>query len=645
MSDDRRPTRTSPFGRSRLILAGLVLVALAGAGWWWLGRRSPARVPPLTAPAPPPTAAATPPDLRFTDVTAAAGISWQRDNGARGERLLPETMGGGGAFFDVDQDGDPDLLLVGAGTWDTPPASPPRPARRPGATTLLYNDGGHFREDTTGALASLDLYGMGVAIGDVDNDAWPDVLLTAVGDVRLLGNDRGTLRDRTATAGLAAAANDGSDPAWNTAATFFDADRDGDLDLVLARYVRWSRERDLAASYTLTGLGRAYGPPTQFAGTSLTFWRNQGDGSFRDESAASGMVVTNPATGVAVAKTLGLLPIDVDDDGWLDLFVANDTTQNFLLRNLGDGHFAEVGVASGLAFDRLGAATGAMGVDVSWPFAGDADPLLVVGNFANEMTSAYLRQPLTTGAAPAAAVATAPTGGAPGTETLATFADEAMALGLGAPTRGALTFGVLALDLDLDGRTDLVQTNGHLEPEIATVDPSQHYAQASQLFWNSGGTPRFVALEVAAVGALAVPLVGRGSAAADIDGDGDLDLVELQPAGAPRLLRNDQTTGHRWLRLELVGDPGRGCPRDAVGTLVEVRTGDHRQRQQVHANRGYLSASERILTFGLGTAERVDELTIRWCGADDEPTRLTAVAANQTLRLAQAAVASPGPGT
>ena len=528
---------------------------------------------------PEPSIDMVPPRVRFTDITDQAGIAFVHVNGAFGDKLLPETMGGGVAFLDYDNDADQDLLFVNSSYWsDRGPDEGALPI-----LTLYRNDGtGHFWDVTADSGLAMSLYGMGVAVGDYDNDGWIDVFITAVGGNRLFHNENGVFREVTETAGVA-----GDADAWSTSSTFIDYDNDGDLDLFVANYVRWSKEIDFEIDFRLTGIGRAYGPPTTFAGSYPYLYRNEGRGTFTDVSAETGVQVNNPATGEPMAKSLAVSPIDVDSDGWIDLFVANDTVQNFFFHNQGNGTFKESAVELGLAFDRNGSATGAMGTDASF-YRDDRDLGFAVGNFANEMTSLYVSQ---------------------GDALL--YADEAIGDGIGPASRRVLTFGLFFFDYDLDGRLDLFQANGHLEEEINVVQPSQHYAQAPQLFWNCGPDcpASFVEVAVSESGDLGTPLVGRGAAYADIDGDGDLDIVVTQVGRRPLLLRNDQQLAHHWLRIKLIGHT---VNRDGIGAWIETVAGGKTQRRQVMPTRSYLSQVELPLTIGLGATDTIEALRVLW---------------------------------
>ena len=538
------------------------------------------------------------PTLRFTDVTSDAGIDFVHENGATGEKLLPETMGSGVAFFDLEDDGDADLLLLDGATW------PGDPVRESGLR-LYRNDGkGGFSDVTAGSGLDTTLYGTGVAVADADGDGLRDVFVAAVGANRFFrGLGGGRFEDATGTAGLAGGTTD-----WSTSAGFLDIEGDGDLDLFVCNYVVWSRDVDLEVDYKLTGVGRAYGPPVNYQGTHSKLYRNEGDGTFTDVSAEAGIEVTNPATGVPAGKALGLALVDLDRDGFTDVFVANDTVGNFLFHNRGDGTFEEVGEIAGVAYGRAGEATGAMGVDAAF-YRNDDDLGFVIGNFANEMTSMYVSQ------------------GDPNV-----FTDEAIGEGVGAPSRTALTFGMLLLDVDLDGRLDLLQTNGHLETEISTVDPSQSYEQASQLFWNAGPEQRHTFVEVApeGLGDLARPIVGRSSAAADIDLDGDVDVLLTQVGREPLLLRNDQALGHHWLRVRLVDATSTNA--DALGARVELEAGGVVQRRAVSPTRSYQSQSELPITFGLGGATAVDALRIVWPDGSEETVAVEGVDRSVVVR-------------
>ncbi len=572
------------------LAAFIALVAAAGAAYWFYKRKPappPVQQTTLTAPAAATRATAEIPTAKFTDVTAAAGIKFVHNNGAYGDKLLPETMGGGVAFLDFDNDGDQDLLFVNCAYW---PGKIPA-GKTPTTPALYRNDGkGHFEDVTAGSGLDTSFYGMGVAVGDFDNDGRDDVFLTAVGENRLFHNlGNGKFADVAKEAGVA-----GLPVQWSTCAAFVDVDNDGDLDLFVGNYVKWSKEIDFEVGYKLVGVGRAYGQPMNFEGAFTYLYRNDGGGKFADISATSGVQVKNPATGVPVAKALGVAPVDLDGDGWIDLIVANDTVQNFVFHNERNGTFKEVGALSGVAFDSNGNTRGAMGIDAA-RYRNDAALGIAIGNFANEMTALYVsgRNPLL-------------------------FTDEAIPEGVGPASRLLLKFGVFFFDYDLDGRLDLLTSNGHLEEEISKIQASQRYAQPAQLFWNCGAASAASFMVVPpekSGGDIFKPIVGRGCAFADIDGDGDLDVVLTQIGGPPLLLRNDQSLGHHWLRLKLVGTK---CNRSATGAWINVRLGGRTLSRQVMPTRSYLSQSELPVTIGLGKSERFDELEIVWPGGEKQ---------------------------
>ena len=546
-----------------------------------------------------------PPSIPFTDVTEEAGITFVHDNAASGDKLLPETMGGGTAFFDYDEDGDPDLLLMHSSRTADPPV------------VLYANDGkGHFEDVTAKSglkeAVAKGFLGMGVTAADVDGDGWTDLYLTAVGGNRFLRNREGRFIDATAETGLA-----GPEGAWGTGASFFDAEGDGDLDLVVANYVTWSPAVDRERDFQLDGIGRAFGLPQDYPGAHPLLFIQGEDGGFVERGAEAGLHVFDAPGGAPLGKALAVAVEDVDGDGLADLFVANDTTRNFFFHNQGGGRFEEAGELFGLAYSPDGRNTGAMGVD--WgDLGGDGRLSFAVGNFAKEVSSLYRA------------------GDDP-----AFFLDEALAAGLAAATRPALTFAVLLADFDLDGRLDLLQVNGHVEPDITGADPAQSYRQPPQLFWNAGldqaGRVRFLQVPDPGLGDLPRPLAGRGAASADVDGDGDLDLVLTQTGGPAVLLRNDQATGHHWLRVRLEGLPPN---RDAIGAQVEVKVGDGVQRRTAQPARGYLSSVEPVLTFGLGEAKKVNAVTVTWPG-EDSPHETPAPPADEEATLSQVPQQAP----
>jgi len=554
------------------------------------------------------------PDFHFTDITKAAGIDFIHTTGATGEKFLPETMGSGVVAFDYDGDGHCDLFFVNTRPW---PGS-----ERPASSCRLYRNtrDGQFSDQTTAVGLAAPIYGMGATAGDVDNDGWPDLFVTGVGGDILYHNVAGAdgvrrFVDITAEAGVGGSGGWPTDQAaeafaerrepltWSTSASFLDYDGDALLDLFVCRYVSWSPTADRELGFQIAGLGRAYGPPNSFSGSQCVLYRNLGEGRFADVSARAGIQVADTAyarreISGGLAKALGVCVSDIDDDGWPDIIVANDTVRNFLFHNVPDAdipsggrRFEEVGLTSGIAYAE-GRARAGMGIDeATWQPGRRA---VAIGNFANEPNTFLLADP--------------------GLNLL--YADAALAVGLAGPSRSPMKFGVLFADIDLDGRPDLLTCNGHLEPEIASVQAGQAYRQPPQLFWNAGNEGWFELATEA--GDLLTPIVGRGVAAADIDRDGDIDLILTCNGDSPRLLRNDLPEAGTSLCLQLRGD-GRQSNNDAYGAVVVVETAAGIQRQELRAGRGYLSQSEAVLIFGLGGASVANRVTVHWPGRNAGP--------------------------
>jgi hypothetical protein len=588
---ERQPTAEDgrPIARAFWVSLGVAgSVALTVFAWRWAMRpAAPAPVEPASVAGPAPTRARATTELPFDDVTDAWGIDFRRTDGADGRRLLPETMGGGVAVWDVDADGDLDLLFVDGDAWPDAPAGTPH-----GQGIVVFLNRGRettgprfVRATDTGLGAPRQA--MGVAMADLDGDGRPEILETGIGGVRLFAAERAPggspprWRDVTRESGLSTV------PGWTTAAGFADFDADGDLDVVLGRYVEWSAEIDFSVGYTLTGIGRAYGAPNGFRGTDVAFLEQVAPMRFEDRSGERGFVARNRATGEPLSKSLGFAIADVDTDGDLDVFVANDTVQNLLFVNDGLGRFAERGVESGIAFDRNGAATGAMGCDASH-LRNDRALAIAVGNFANEPASLYV---------------TAGDG---------RFSDDSIVEGISAATRRPLTFGVVFADLDCDGHEDLALANGHIEPRIAEVQASQSWPQAAQVFLNAGagGGPAFTEVPAARLGALARHVVGRGLAWGDLDGDGALDLVVGGLRGAPIVARTMAAQGGSLaVRLDDPGSPGN---RAAIGATIAVEASDGSvQHRTIMPTRSYLSQVPPMAWIGLG-ATQARRITVRW---------------------------------
>ncbi len=516
----------------------------------------------------------------FTDVTHEAGLGeFRHVNGARGDWWFPETMGSGAAFVDYNEDGAPDIVLVGGGSWTDAPVR---------ALWLFQNDGtGQFADATIpSGLGKIGGYGMGLTAGDIDNDGDDDLYLTTTDRDVLLINNGGIFRDATREAGL------GQHNAWHVAALFFDADRDGWLDLYVGGYVTWTPETDMFCSPD--GITKSYCTPQLYAGITGRFFVNQGNGTFVERTREAGLWGSG--------KTLGALSLDVNQDGWPDLALANDTDPDQLYLNQGDGTFLDVGLVRGMALDERGRARAGMGIE-----AGIVDPSgftsLFAGNFTDEMTAVYRYT------------------------SAGLFEDRAATSGIGPASLPVLTFGITLFDADLDGDLDLFTANGHIDPLIGERSDVTPFRQHPQLFINDG-SGNFE--DHAPTLGLSEPLVGRGALSADIDGDGDVDLLVTENNGPARLYRNDLSLGSSWLRLHLRGTRSN---RNAVGARVIVQTGSLQQERRVRTGMSYGSQSELTLTFGLGGSLFADSVIVLW--PSGHIARLARVTAGQTLNLAE----------
>jgi enediyne biosynthesis protein E4 len=519
--------------------------------------------------------AADPPRLpfRFSDVTNSAGLRFQHHSGAFGGKFLPETLGSGCAFLDYDADGWQDILLVNGTDWPKKDG-PGHGASSPTLQLYRNNRNGTFTDVTQAAgLSALNLYGMGVAVGDYNNDGFPDILVTCVGQNRLFRNTgKGTFVDATKSSGL------GNRQAFSTSAMWFDYDRDGHLDLFVCNYVKWSPEHDVFCS--LDGKHKSYCTPEAYRGETCWLFHNRGDGTFEDVTATSGIFDSS-------SKSLGVALLDYDQDGWPDLIVANDTQPNKLYRNNRNGTFKEVAVDAGVAFSTDGKARAGMGVDAA-DFTNSGVQGIAITNFDNEMLGLFRA-------------------GGKGS-----YDDVAIAAGVGSPTKNMLGFGCVFADFDLDGALDLAVANGHIDETVRNIRGNVGYAQPPQLFLNQGkGIFRDVTSEAGPD--FSQPRVGRGLAYADFDRDGDLDLLLTTNNGPAYLFRNDQLadpkTANRSIRLQLVGKQSN---RDAIGAIVRLESDGITQSRMVKSGSSYLSQSELPLTFGLGRNDQAGKITILW---------------------------------
>ena len=520
--------------------------------------------------------------VTFVDVTRAAGIDFVHVNGATGLKWLPETMGSGVGVLDYDSDGDPDLLFIQSRPWDEQADAP---------TMRLYRNDGNwkFTDVTEKAGLAIPCYGMGVAIADYDADDDPDLYITCLGRNLLLRNEGGRFE-------LVAGGPDGgtwvetdkstkrtiTHHSWSTGAAWFDADGDGDVDLIVVNYVKWSPGTNVKAYIEDNEL--AYTRPQLYEGDTARLYLQQDDGSFVDSTSGSGLEGARSADGAGFVpgKSMALCLEDFDADGRVDVFVANDTVQNFLFLNRGSGKFEEVAVSAGVGYDDNGTARAAMGID-SFSFDNSGTLSVLIGNFSEEPVSFYT-------------VARAGSGPF-------LFRDEANRARVGRPTLLPLTFGLIVRDVDLDGYEDLVLANGHIEPAVSKLKAELQHKQSPQLFRNQGGK-RFRDVSVDAGAGFQGRFVGRGLASGDLDGDGDLDLVFTANNDRPRVLRNDLGAGKPAGILVRLRQP-RGRNRDALGAIVRFKG----QRRVIRTGGSYLSQSQLLAAFGGADAGGTVEVT------------------------------------
>jgi len=519
--------------------------------------------------------------VTFRDITAQAGIHFTHTNGAFGKKYLPETMGPGCAFIDYDNDGWPDILLINGTNW---------PGRPSAASTMkLYhnNHDGTFTDVTAKAGLAIPMFGMGVAVGDYDNDGFDDFFVTALGQSHLFHNNgNGTFSDVTQTAGMSGVSE------FSTSAAWVDYDRDGKLDLVVGNYVQWSQPGDLFC--TLDGTHKSYCTPESYKGSSARLWHNLGNGKFEDATQKAKFYD-------ATSKTLGVAILDANGDGWPDILLANDTQPNKLYLNRKDGTFEESGVSAGIAFSEDGVARAGMGVDAD-DFDRSGRPSIIITNFANQMLSLYHN------------------------EGNGLFVDEAPSSEVGRATLVTLGFGCFFFDYDNDGWDDIFVSDGHIEDQIEKVQKRVSYAEPPHLFRNLGAG-KFQEVTGTMGSSFASPKVGRGAAYADINNDGFPDLLLTTNGGKAFLFESDGGKNHS-LRVRLVGTKSN---RDGIGASVKVTSGKESQTKLVHSGSSYLSQSELTLTFGLGSSTKSDGIEVDW--PSGQVDKLVNVDAGQTLTL------------
>jgi len=509
-------------------------------------------------------------NIEFSDVTTDAGLGkFIHDNGSFGKMWFPEQMGSGGGFIDYNNDGWLDVLLIGGGTWKDY-------TKRAIQTLWLYknNADGTFSNvtDETG-LGKINTYGLGVAAADYDNDGDQDIFLTTLDRNILLNNNEGSFVNVSKNADL------GNTIGWSSSAVFFDADNDGWLDLYVGNYAIWSPLSDLWCS--LDSKTKVYCPPEMYTGLPSKFYHNNGDGTFSDFTKKAGFL---PAPG----KSLGAVLMDFNDDGWLDLAVANDGERDLLYKNNGGGVFDEIGTELGMAYGENGEARAGMGIDAG-VVDSSGNTTIFIGNFSNEMVGVYSYSGK------------------------GWFNDRSALSKIGRPSFLSLTFGLMLFDVDMDSDLDLFIGNGHVYPERTKNQDGVSYKQASQLFLNNGNGVFAIANEKVS-GILNNKMVVRGVAVGDYDKDGDLDLLLTENNGPAHLWKND-TKKKNYLRVNLMGTKSN---KDGIGSKILLYIGGYKMERLIRTGSSYLSQSELTATFGLGENQKIDSLFVYWPSGNKE---------------------------
>lgn len=499
--------------------------------------------------------------VQFVDITQKAGIHFTHNSGRTGKKLMPETLGSGCAFIDLDGDGYADILLINGKDFSPSP-------RQSLPAFYRNNRDGTFTDITRGSGLDVEMYGLGVSVADYDNDGRPDLYITALEGDHLFHNEgHGHFRDVTAQSGIHNA-NFGTSSAW------LDYDKDGKADLFVANYVTWSKDKDQWCS--MDGTTKSFCTPETYKGTSSKLFHNLGNGKFQDVTDKAGL-------GDKTSKSLGVVTLDFDGDGWTDIFVSNDTQPSKLYKNNGNGTFTEQGMQAGVAFGEDGVARGAMGADAA-DYDRSGRPHLLVGNFSNQMLALYHN------------------------EGNGFFVDQAPAGTVGHSSLLDLTFGAFFFDFDLDGYPDILAANGHIEPDINRVQTKITYREAPLLFRNQGnGHFENVSNDVGPD--FRKQMVARGAAYADFDHDGDLDVLISNNDGPPILYRNDGGNKNNWITVRLEGTKSN---RSALGAVVRVESASGKQWQTVHSGSSYCSQSDEVLTFGLRRDSLVLSLAVEW---------------------------------